>query len=73
MSMSEQEREQMVTKLVDTYLNDSEVCMAETLASEIVPAGITYEEAFFIYIKAMNRVEGDKFYAIKEGEHIKLN
>ncbi len=64
-------KEQRVAELLSTY-EDSEVCMAETLASEVVPAGTTYEEAFEIYIEAMKRVEGDTFYTIKDGEKIEL-
>lgn len=40
---------------------NSEVVMGETLAG--VPAdGLTIEEAFQLYIDAMNWAEGDKFY-----------
>lgn len=39
----------------------SEVCMGETLGS-ISANGLTIEEAFELYIKAMNHAEGDKFY-----------
>lgn len=64
-------KNQRVAELLSTY-EDSEVCMAETLASEVVPVGTTYEEAFEIYIEAMKRVEGDSFYTIKDGEKIEL-
>ena len=64
-------KEQRVAELLNTY-EDSEVCMAETLASEVVPDGTTYEKAFEIYIEAMKRVEGDTFYTIKDGEKIEL-
>ncbi len=69
--MAKNLKEQRVAELLSTY-EDSEVCMAETLASEVVPAGVSYEEAFEIYIEAMKRVEGDTFYAIKDGEKIEL-
>lgn len=40
---------------------DSEVCMGEMLAS--VPAdGLTVEEAFYLYIRAMQWAEGDRFF-----------
>lgn len=69
--MAKNLKEQRIAELLNTY-KDSEVCMAETLASEIVPAGTTYEEAFEIYIETMKRVEGDSFYTIKDGEKIEL-
>ena len=69
--MAKNLKNQRVAELLSTY-EDSEVCMAETLASEVVPAGTTYEEAFEIYIEAMKRVEGDTFYTIKDGEKIEL-
>lgn len=46
--------------------NRSEVCMGETLGS-ISANGLTIEEAFELYIKAMNHIEGDKFYRIDCG------
>ncbi len=40
---------------------DSEVCMGEMLAS--VPAdGLTLEEAFYLYMRAMQWAEGDRFF-----------
>ena len=53
-------------KLVDKYYAESEVCMAEFLASEF-PKSLSYEEAFEVYILCMKMVEGDEFYTIKEG------
>ena len=47
---------------------DSEVCMGEMLASvpadgASVPAdGLTVEEAFYLYIRAMQWAEGDRFF-----------
>lgn len=50
----------------------SEVCMGETLGS-MSANGLTIEEAFELYIKAMNHVEGDKFYRTDcDGETINL-
>jgi hypothetical protein len=45
--------------------------MAEFLASEF-PKGLSFEEAFETYILCMKMVEGDEFYAIKEGKKIEL-
>lgn len=44
----------------------SEVCMGETLGS-MSANGLTIEEAFELYIKAMNHAEGDKFYRTDNG------
>lgn len=41
--------------------SQSEVCMGETLG-KISANGLTIEEAFELYIKAMNYAEGDEFY-----------
>jgi len=59
-------------ELINEYLDESEVCMAEFLAWKKVPAGMTFEEAFETYIRVMKAVEGDKFYTIKEGETFEL-
>ena len=59
------------SKIIDKYYKESEVCMAEFLAQEF-PKGLTYEEAFEVYILCMKTVEGDKFYAIKEKDKIEL-
>lgn len=59
--------------LVDKCLAEySVVCLAEYLASAPVAPGMTYEQAFNLYIKAMKEVEGDRFYTVKEGETIEL-
>ena len=57
--------------LIDKWRVDSEVCMAEFLASEF-PKALSFEEAFEVYILCMKWVEGDKFYTIKENEKIEL-
>lgn len=58
----------MTKDLIKDYIENSEVCMAEYLASKEVPQGITFEETFNIYVKCMKQVEGDKFFVEKEGE-----
>ena len=62
----------MAKDLIKDYIENSEVCMAEYLASEEVPQGMTFEEVFNIYINCMKEVEGDKFFVEKEGEMIEL-
>lgn len=62
----------IVKKLVHKYITDSEVVMGEFLASEKVQRGLTYEQAFEIYISCMKIVEEDKFYTIKENKTIEL-
>lgn len=61
-----------VSDIIETYITDSDVCMAETLAFEKVPSGMTYEQAFKVYIKAMKEVEKDRFFTVKDGETIEL-
>lgn len=58
-------------KIIDKYYAESEVCMAEFLASEF-PKGLSFEEAFETYILCMKTVEGDKFYTVKENKTIEL-
>ncbi len=58
-------------RVIDKYYAESEVCMAEFLASEF-PKGLSFEEAFETYILCMKMVEGDEFYTIKEGKKIEL-
>ena len=62
----------MIKDLIKDYIENSEVCMAEYLASEEVPQGMTFEDAFNTYINCMKEVEGDKFFVEKEGEMIEL-
>ena len=69
--MSESKKEKLVNDIIDIYA-DNDLCMAEILAGETVPACVTYEEAFEVYIEAMKRVNGDEFYTIKEGERHEL-
>ena len=58
--------------LLDTYIKESDVYIAEFLASEIVPPDTSFEEAFRLYIDAMKRAEGDRFWTQKENETIEL-
>ena len=68
---SEDKKKKAGEKIINGYINNG-VCMAEYLASEYVPANLTYEDAFEVYITMMKTIEGDQFYTIKEGETIEL-
>lgn len=57
-------------QLKEDYIND-DVCMAEFLAS--TPAtGLTIEQAFYMYIRAMSWCEEDEFTTYKESEYVDL-
>ena len=58
--------EKTINEIIRKFREDSEVCMAEFLTSENVPANLTFEEAFFVYMSCMNKIEGDNFYTVKE-------
>jgi len=62
----------IVNSLIKDYIKNSDVVMAEYLASKKVPHGLTFEDAFEIYIELMKQANGDEFYTIKEGEIIDL-
>jgi hypothetical protein len=62
----------IIKELIKDYLENSEVCMAEYLASKEVPQGITFEDATAIYISCMKQINRDKFFVEKEGEMIEL-
>jgi len=64
--------EEIIKKIQDLYLDESEVCMAELLADTPVPEGLTIEQAFELYVALMKWSDGDEFYTIKEGEKITL-
>ena len=65
MAMANKRVKEMVNTLLAEY-RDSEVCMAEFLASKFV-RNYSFEEAFEIYVECMKVVEGDKFFVEKEG------
>ena len=60
--------EKIYKKLINEYIDESEVVMAEFLAWKKVPRGMTFEDAFEMYIRAMKEATGDQFYVVKEGE-----
>ncbi len=66
--VTEPQTNKKLQALLEEYCNESEVCMGEFLFSAKVPENTSYEEAAAIYIAAMKKVEGDKFFTIKEGE-----
>jgi len=53
-------------KIIEQY-TQSEVCMGELLAN-ISADGMSIEDAFELYIKAMNYAEKDEFYQLADGE-----
>lgn len=59
-------------RLIKKYADESQVCMAEFLASEPVPAGMSFEKAFNVYVECMKQVEGDSFFTMKENKKIEL-
>ncbi len=57
-------------QLKEDYFND-DVCMAEVLAS--TPAtGLTIEQAFYMYIRAMSWCEEDEFTLCSDGDYYDL-
>lgn len=69
--MSEIAKDKITLEEVLTEYVNGEVCLGEILAS--LPArGLTIEEAFHLYIKAMHKVEEDEFLKISEGRLINL-
>lgn len=70
--MITKESAKIADALIKEYIKDSEVVMGEFLADKKVPNGISFEQAFEIYIACMQCVNGDRFYAIKEGKKVEL-
>ena len=66
--ISQEQIETIVASVVNEYLYESEVCAAEYLAWRKVPEGLSFEDAFKVYVEVMKRVEGDVFRVTKEGE-----
>lgn len=64
--LSDKEQE-VVDRLTESYINNSEIVMGEYLAFEKAN-GLTFEEAYHIYIALMKRAYGNQFYVIKEDE-----
>lgn len=56
-----------ISDLKEEY-GKSDVCIAELLADLEVPEGMTYEEAFGIYVKMLSEIEGDAFYRHVEND-----
>lgn len=66
------EIEAIFQEIKDTYITESEVCMAELLADLTIPAGVSFEDAFELYVALMKWSDGDEFYVVKEDERIEL-
>ena len=50
-----------LSRIRDEY-RTNDICMAELLADITVPKGITYEEAFSIYISSRKWADSDLFF-----------
>lgn len=64
--------EYAIRELVRRQSTENDISMAEILAKEPVPAGVTFKKAFGIYVGCMKQVEGDKFLVIRNNEQIEL-
>lgn len=58
-----------ISILVKKYMEQDNCCF-DFLANEKVPSGLTYEEAFEIYIGMMQMVEADRFIHIRGNDDI---
>lgn len=54
-------------KIYEGYHN-SDVCVAEYLATTPVPKGLTFEDAFLLYVKFLTGIECDRFFRLCEGQ-----
>jgi len=50
-----------ISRIRDEY-KANDICIAELLADITVPQGLTYEEAFSIYISSRKWADGDLFF-----------
>ena len=55
--------------LIGKYMNQDNCCF-DFLAYEKVPAGMTFEEAFEVYVGMMQTVEADRFIHIRDFDDI---
>lgn len=62
--------EERFNKLKQYYIEKSEVCMVEMLASTKA-GGMSIEDAFYMYIALMEWAEGDEFYIKRFEEDMK--
>ena len=54
-----------ITRLMSKYMGQDNCCF-DFLAHEKVPAGLTFEQAFEIYVGMMQMVEADRFIHIRD-------
>lgn len=59
--MDKQELNHVISKIRDEFW-DEDVSMSDFLATTEVPAGMTFEDAFEVYIKARKWADHDHFY-----------
>lgn len=63
--------EKVTLEYIEKQYNGNDISMSEILAS--IPAdGLSIEEAFELYIKAMKWSDGDRFFVIANGEKEEL-
>lgn len=60
-------KEKEIKRILDIY-NKEDICIADLLADVKVPKGISYEQAFEIYIQLLKMIEKDNFYRIADNE-----
>lgn len=60
-------KEKEIKRILDIY-NREDICIADLLANIKVPKGISYEQAFEIYIQLLKMIENDNFYRIADNE-----
>lgn len=60
-------QDDLVSAFIKEY-KEQDLCAAEFLAGREVPAGLTVEEAFNLYIRVMETIEKDRFIVLKEGK-----
>lgn len=58
--------ENIVKNIVQKYINESDVCMAKLLANEPVPQGMSFEDAFLVYVECMKHIDKDRFTVTRE-------
>ena len=58
-----------LSTLMDKYMKQGNCCF-DFLAYEKVPAGMTFEEAFEVYVGMMQTIEADRFIHIRDLDDI---
>ena len=66
---SERVTKSVAQRILDGYFTQGNCCF-DYLATEVVPQGMTFEQAFELYIKMMIIIEGDRFVHIRDKNDI---